>query len=102
MENRIEEHPDFARKIANDPIELLKAVKTLTQDTVCVQYLYLSMWSAVKRPVTMRQFDDESILDSVKHFKQKRNIVTTYIGKKFHDDFVEHTGMNEMLPRKRQ
>jgi len=103
MENRIEEHPDFASKIVNDPIELLKAIKTLTQDTVRAQYPYLSMWTALRRLITMRQFDDESILDFVKRFKQQRDIVKSHIGKKFLDEFVEHTEnyRNENDPAKK-
>ena len=38
MRTRIEEHPDYATTILDNPIELLEKIKTLTHDTVRAQY----------------------------------------------------------------
>jgi hypothetical protein len=43
MQQRIEEHPDFDTKIENNPVELLKAVQSLTNDPVRARYPYASM-----------------------------------------------------------
>ena len=46
MQQRIEEHPDFAT-IQNDPIEFLKIIKLFMHDPVCAQYLFALMTSAL-------------------------------------------------------
>ena len=37
MRDRVEAHPDFDSKIKDNPVELLKAIRVLTHDTVRAQ-----------------------------------------------------------------
>ncbi|MGL5936769.1 MAG: hypothetical protein ACRCZI_14235, partial [Cetobacterium sp.] len=91
MQSRIEEHPDYAGKIRNDPIELLKAIKILMHDAVRAQYPIVSMCDALSRLFAFRQQDDENLLDYVKRFKQQRDIVKQQCGKNMFDDFMKNT-----------
>jgi hypothetical protein len=70
MQSRIEEHPDFTSTLKNDPIATLEAIKTLMHDTVRAQYPLVSLTDALNRLTTIRQNDNEPLLDYVKRFKQ--------------------------------
>ena len=91
MQNRIEEHPDFESKIQDNPIELLKAIKILMHDPVRAKYPYASLVEAIIRAVTIRQQENEGLLDYVKRFKQQRDILKSQIGSEFLYKFVENT-----------
>jgi hypothetical protein len=91
MQSRIEEHPDYASKIRNDAIELLKAIKILMHDAVRAQYPIVSMCDALSRLFAFRQQDDENLLDYVKRFKQQRDITKQQCGKNMFDDFMKNT-----------
>ncbi|MGL5936506.1 MAG: hypothetical protein ACRCZI_12910, partial [Cetobacterium sp.] len=73
-----------------DPVELLKAIRVLTHDTVRAQYPYVSLVDSVARLMTIKQYDD-SLLDYAKRFKQTRDVMKTYIGAGLLDAFVERT-----------
>jgi hypothetical protein len=90
MQSRVEEHPDFATMIKNYRIELLKAIETSTHDTVRAQYHYVSITDALGRVINVKQYENESLLDYVKRFKQLSDIVKTQFGTKMLDQFVEH------------
>ncbi|MGL5934004.1 MAG: hypothetical protein ACRCZI_00110, partial [Cetobacterium sp.] len=90
MRDRVEAHPDFETKIKDDPVELLKAIRVLTHDTVRAQYPYVSLVDSVARLMTIKQYDD-SLLDYAKRFKQTRDVMKTYIGASLLDAFVERT-----------
>jgi hypothetical protein len=47
MVNRIEQHPDYATKIKNNPIELLKAIRASMHETVPAQKPLLKVTSAL-------------------------------------------------------
>ena len=70
MQSRIEEHPDYASTLKNDPIATLEAIKTLMHDTVRAQYPLVSMTDALNRLTNIRQHENEALLDYVKRFKQ--------------------------------
>jgi hypothetical protein len=90
MKDRIESHPDYEALIKDNPIELLKAIRVLTHDTVRAQYPYVSLVESVSRLMNIRQNDD-SLLDYAKRFKQSRDVMKTYIGSGLLDAFVERT-----------
>ena len=58
MQQRIEEHPEYNTKILDDPIELLKQIKTLTHDTVRAEYPIASIVNHVARWVNAKQYED--------------------------------------------
>ena len=66
MQQQIEEHPEYNTKILDDPIELLKQIKTLTHDTIRAEYPIASIVNHVARWVNARQYEDENLLDYVK------------------------------------
>ena len=70
LQNRIEEHPDFKKKIRDDPIELLKVTQILMHDPVRAKYPYASLTEAVARTLNIKQMENENLIDYVKRFKQ--------------------------------
>ncbi len=90
MQQRLEEHPDYASKIQDDPIAMLEAIKTLTQDPVRAQYPFVSMTNSLVNFLNIQQHENENLLDYVKRFKQLRDIMKSQLGSHFLDHFVEH------------
>ena len=88
MQTRIEEHPEFATKIRNDPIALLAAIKESMHTPVRSQYPLVSMTDALTRVVNIRQYEDEPLLDFVKRFKQERDVLKSHVGTRILDGFV--------------
>ena len=66
MQLQIEEHPEYNTKILDDPIKLLKQIKTLTHNTVHAEYPIASIVNHVARWVNAKQYKDENHLDYVK------------------------------------
>lgn len=90
MQARVEAHPDFNKTIKNDPIALLEAIKVLMHDTQRAQYPEISMTEALIRCVTIKQGDNETLLDYVKRFKQQQYVMKSFLGTSLLDDFLEH------------
>jgi len=61
MRSRVEEHPDYTNRIDDDPIELMKTIKELSQESVRAQY-----------PLTT--------MDYVKRQKQMTDVVKSQLG----------------------
>jgi len=91
MQQRIEEHPDYQTKIIDDPIELLKQIKTLTHDTVRAEYPIASIVGHITRWLNAKQHEDESLLDYVKRSKYNRDIVKSQIGSEILHGYVKNT-----------
>jgi hypothetical protein len=89
MQTRIEEHPDFEDEIDDDPIALLKAIKECMHDPVRAQYPIASMTEAVKRLVTAKQQEGESVSEYARRIKELRDVVTSYLGPDILDNFIE-------------
>ena len=86
---RVEEHPNYST-IEDDPIELLVVLKTLMHDSVRAQYPMVSMTDALARLINVKQYENETLLDYVKRFKQLRDVVKSQLGYNFLDGYVEH------------
>ena len=91
MQQRIQTHPDYTTKLKNDPIETLRAIQNLSHDPVRAQYPMQSMLDALRRWVNYKQTENQSIHDYYNEFKQHRDVVVGHLGKRFLDEFVEHT-----------
>jgi len=91
MQQRIETHPDFATRIDDNPIVLLQEIQKLMHETVRAQYGLLTVHHAIKGLVTMKQKDDEELLDFVKRFKQTRSTYRNYMGAAWFDHHSETT-----------
>jgi hypothetical protein len=104
MQSRIKEHPEFESKIRDDPIELLKAIKILMQDTVRAKYNYASVTDAFWRILSTKQVEGESVADYASRVKHQRDVLKTHVGKHFLDVFVENTEeyKNETSSTKKQ
>ena len=89
IQHRVEESEIFDSAIRNDPIELLKAIRSLMHDPLRARFPFASLTSAMTRMVTIKQEESESLLDYVKRFKQNRDITKSHIGENILDGFVE-------------
>jgi hypothetical protein len=87
MQSRIEEHPEYLT-LKNNPIAVLEAIKTLTQDPVRAQYPLVSVTNALERLINVKQQEHELLVDYLKRFKQLRDVAKAYMGDKFLHDFV--------------
>ena len=80
IQSRVEEHPDFETTIRDDPIELLKTINMLMDDTVRAKYPYASLHDVMMRLFNLRQQEHEHLMDYVKRFKQAKDVVKAHMG----------------------
>ena len=60
-------------------------------DLVRAKYPYALLMEAVARTLNIKQMENENLIDYVKRFKQARDILTSHIGSKVLDQFIENT-----------
>ena len=61
MKTRIEDYPEYLTTILDNPVELLKKIKTLTHDAIRAQYPIASITEHLARLINARQHDDENL-----------------------------------------
>jgi hypothetical protein len=93
MQSRIEQHPDYDMILEDDPIAVLEVIKTLMHDPVRAQYPMISMTDALCRLTNIKQWENESLLDYVRRFKELRDVAKSQLGSEFLDRFVEHQAL---------
>ena len=91
IQSPMEEHPDFEVTIRDDPIELLKTINILMQDTIRAKYPNASLHDVMMRLFNLRQQEHERLTDYVKRFKQTKDVVKAHMGSRWLKLFVEHT-----------
>lgn len=80
MQNRVQEHVSFKLAIWDDPIKLLRAVKILMHDPARVKYTSTHLWQkSMTRVMNLKQYEDENILEYIKHFKQARDVMSANV-----------------------
>ena len=62
MRSRIEEHPDYETKIADDPIALLEAIRILMHDPMRARYPLRPWWTALPSTATFGKRKDKPCL----------------------------------------
>jgi hypothetical protein len=70
MQNRIEQHLEYAAKIKNDPVELMLAIRASMHETVRAQMSILTHFSALTKFITYKQKEDMSVAEYLKGFKE--------------------------------
>jgi len=91
MQNAIKEHPDFDSKIQDDPIELLKAIRTLAHNPVRATYPIITDTNTIVNLLGAKQRDEEVLFDWIAEFKAVEAVYKQNFGCKILDDFVEKT-----------
>jgi hypothetical protein len=89
MQNRIEQHPDYASKIKNNPVELMLAIHASMHETVRAQHSILTLFSALTKFFTYKQKEDMSVAEYLKGFKEHRDVFKTQWGTRFTDEYAE-------------
>jgi hypothetical protein len=69
MQNRIEQHPDYASKIKNNPVELVLAIRSSMHETVRAQHSIITLFSALTKFFTYKQKEDMTNGEYLKGFK---------------------------------
>ena len=91
MQNRVEEASDFEIRIRNDPLELLREVKTKMYDPARAKYEFVALTESIARILNTKQEDDEGLVEYTKRFKQAKDILKTTIGEDILHKFIENT-----------
>ena len=86
---RLEEHPECATKIEDNPFEMLEAIKVLIHDPVRSQYYFVMPMSAMRRVVNNKQGPNEPLMDYIKRTKQDDDVFESFFGRSFLDYLVE-------------
>jgi hypothetical protein len=77
MQNRIEQHPEYASKIKNNPVELMLAIQASMHETVRAQMSILTLFSALTKFFTYKQKEDMTNAEHLKGFKEHRDVFKT-------------------------
>ena len=80
LQNKIRERNDFASKIKNKPIELLKAIEQHCISFQVNKYEMSTILDALKAVINIRQKEDESLVDYTARFKSARGVLTAQLG----------------------
>ena len=91
MQNRLQQHPEFASKLVDNPIETLKAIELLTHNPVRVVYSLEAITDALKNFLLARQNKRESTMDYIKRRKQIGATVLQFLGPNFLEYFIKST-----------
>jgi hypothetical protein len=89
MQEGIKQHPDFASKIYNDPIELLKVIKILMHSPIRAQYPLIGWMDALNRSLNTKQDHNESLSDYYARFGQEFDTIKSIFGTKIFDQASE-------------
>ena len=90
MQRRLEEHPDWT-SIQDDPIALLKAIRSLVHEPIRANYPFSTMTEQLARLLNLRQMEAENLGDYIKRFKQEADVVKASLGKRCLDQFAMNT-----------
>lgn len=80
MKNKIEARKDFATKIKDDPIELLKAIKEHALNYQENKLDMVIILDAMRALHNTKQKDGESLQDYTKRFKVARDVLVSHLG----------------------
>ena len=86
----IEEISDFASRIENDPLELLKEVETLMHVPQRAKYPPLTLVEVLSEFLNVKQGDKESLLDYLNRFKSEVVVVKQLFGTSITDYNAEN------------
>ena len=91
MKTRIQEHPDYATVIQDNPFKLLETIKAGMHEPLRAQYPFVSKVEHVANLINCRQASDEDVITWGKRFKQNLDLTIEAIGKGAVDKVVEAT-----------
>jgi hypothetical protein len=80
MKNKIEARVEFATKIENDPIELLKAIKEHSQNFQEHRYNMSIILDSMRGLLNVKQKEGETLQDWTKRFRTAREVLESHFG----------------------
>ena len=72
MQVAIQELEHYGKKILDDPIELLKEIRTLMHTPIKARYPYMTLTENLSSFLNLRQAENESLLDYLDRFEQEK------------------------------
>ena len=102
MKAKIQSRKDYQTVIKDNPIELLKAIKQHATNFSDIQYDMRTAEDAMTSFMTIRQRDDESLIDFLRRYKNTKDVFLSHIGKDFtlpsmvrqHPDYPDEIDLN--------
>jgi hypothetical protein len=85
----LEQHPDYASKIKNNPVELMLAIHASMHETVRAQHSILTLFLALTKFLTYKQKEDITNAEYLKGFKKHQDVFKTQWGTKIIDEYAE-------------
>jgi hypothetical protein len=83
MKAKVQSRKDYSSTIKDDPVELLKAIKQHATNYSDIQYDMRTAEDAMISLMTIRQRDDEALIDFLRRFKNTKEVFLSHIGKDF-------------------
>ena len=87
----LKEMPDYDSNIKNEPLELLVRIEKLMHTPMKAKYPPLTLIEVLSSFLSLKQGDNEELLDYLSRFKSERNVMKSLFGKGMLDGFVENT-----------
>ena len=75
MMQKIEEQADYHTRIKENPIELLRAIKSLSMSYHETKHPSMMISDALHAFATIKQDEDESLIDCTKRFKAVKDVL---------------------------
>ena len=91
LKSRLQAMPDFNTKIQDDPLALLRAIKTQTHENARTQYPPITITTHLDRLLRIKQESNEDPATFAKRFQQQLDTVQGYLGPRFTDGYAEQT-----------
>jgi len=83
MKSKIQSRKDYESQVKDDPIELLKAIKQHATNYSDIQYDMRTAEDSMTSFLTIKQKEDESLIDFLRRFKNTKDVFLSHIGKDF-------------------
>ena len=80
MQVALQELEHYETKILNNPLELLKEVRTLMHTPIKARYPFMTLTENLSSFLNLRQTENESLLDYLDRFEQEKNIIKSMLG----------------------
>ena len=87
----LREISDYNYVVNNEPLELFKRFERLMHTPTKTKYPPLTLMEVLYSFLSLKQGDNEELLDYLGRFKSEQNVMMILFGKRMLDGFVENT-----------
>ena len=80
MQTKVKAVKDFASKVEDDPVELMRTIKELSMSLIESRFKYRLVWDALEAFVGIKQKDSEDLDDYKKRFDYVVSLLKSQLG----------------------